>query len=34
MFSALERLMSDQEQFQICKKYLGKCTVQTMKEMK
>ena len=33
MFSVLERLMLDKEQFQSCKKYLGKCTEKTIKEM-
>ncbi len=33
MFSVLERLMLDEEQFQSCKEYLGKCTERTIKEM-
>lgn len=33
MFSVLERLMLNKEQFQSCKKYFGKCTEQTIKEM-
>ncbi len=33
MFSVLERLMLDKEQFQSCKKYFGKYTEQIIKEM-
>lgn len=33
MFSVLERLMLDKEQFQSCKKYWGKHTEKTIKEM-
>lgn len=33
MFSVLERLMLDKEQLQRCKKYLGKCTEKTIREM-
>lgn len=33
MFSVLERLMTDKEQIQSCKKYFGKCTERTIKEM-
>ncbi len=33
MFSVLERLMLDKEQFQSCKKYFGKCTEKTIREM-
>lgn len=33
MFSVLERLMLDKEQFQSCKKYFGKYTEHTIEEM-
>ena len=33
MFSVLERLMLDKEQFQSCKKYFGKYTEYTIREM-
>lgn len=33
MFSVLEGLMLDKEQFQSCKKYFGKCTEKTIREM-
>lgn len=33
MFSILERLLCDKEQFQICRKYFGGCTERTIKEM-
>ena len=33
MFSILERLISDEEQFQNCRKYFGECTERVVKEM-
>lgn len=33
MFSVLERLLSDKEQYQNCKKYFGKYTEQIIKEI-
>lgn len=33
MFSILERLMSDKEQFQNCRKYFRECTERVVKEM-
>ena len=33
MFSVLERLLSDKEKFEYCKKHFGKCTEKIIKEM-